>query len=388
MIKKHSLFLMGIFIWGILSTSLQAAIEWSGSGRVYHQRWSFGDGEDSVNRQREKVDLFLNGEVQMSNNVRAQIRFRHYTLDFQDKTDAFQLNRANLTWNYAEGGFFKIGLMGVEGKNVGEHMRAYYNHRMGMAWHHQMDLGPGSVFMGFSRIVLGDSAKGKITDSTTYYTPQLGYEMKMGDYHLLLGGTYHLYSSLDPYDFETGYVVLGRKKANRGDYAGLEFFGKLTGRIGELGWHAKYAMFSNGEAPENAMDAVSATATDDTSDTAAKAAIATMDEDKMVTLMGFGLNYRKVHLMMEMNNSGTYGVNRAIVNKDWCGYDVGGSGKSSCDSMKFTVAYKLSDNLMPKLEFVQAERNNDGLAHSIVDEDTSLKDQNFTMTRLAVNFMF
>ena len=372
--KKLHVALASAFILGMFSTVVQAAIEWKGSGRVYHQRWSFGDGDNAVNRQREKVDLFLNGETELGHNFKAQIRFRHYSLDFQDRTDAFQLNRANVTWNYGEGNFLKFGLIGVEDINVGDHMRAYYNHRMGMAWHHQMELGPGSVFMGFSRFALGDKAAKKLTDHTMYYTPQLGYRMKMGDYHLLLGGTYHLYSSLTPNDFENGYVVLGRPRAmgaddeetgERGDYAGIEFFGKLSGTMGPLGWHAKFAMFSNGEAPDSAAD-----------------------EDKGVTLMGFGVDYGKMAVMVEMNNSGTYGVNRAVVNKDWCGNDVMGSGKSTCDSMKITASYKLSDNLMPKLEIVQATRNNDGLAQSVLDGDESLKDQDFMMTRLALNFKF
>ena len=385
MIRKCNLVLKAIFVLGGFSTGVQAAdIDWSGSGRVYHQRWSFGDGETSVDRQREKVDFFLNGETQLSHGVKAQIRFRHYSLDFQDKVDAFQLNRANITWHYGEGNFLKIGLMGVEDVTIGDHMRAYYNHRMGMAWRHHMNLGPGSLFMGFSRIALGDAAKGSITDQTTYYTPQAGYKMTMGDYHLLVGGTYHLYSSLNPYDFKKGYVVLGRKDENRGDYAGLEFFGKLAGKSGPLGWHVKYAMFSNGEAPENAVDSMPKT-----DESEAVSAIATKDEDKMVTLMGFGLDYGKVSLMMEMSNSGTYGVNRAVVNKDWCGNNVGASGgKSTCDSMKFSLTYKLSDNLMPKLEFVQAERNNDGLAQSVIDGNASLKDEKFMMTRLAINFKF
>ena len=364
MTKGCNIFLMGIFVCSMISTGVQAAVEWSGSGRVFHQRWSFGEGDNSTDRQREKVDFFLNGEAQVSESIRAQIRFRHYTLDFQDKVDAFQLNRANMTWNYSESGFFKMGLMGVEDINIGDHMRAYYNHRMGMTWRHKMEIGPGMIFMGFSRFALGDKAGKKMTDQTMYYTPQLGYEMKMGDYHLLLGGTYHLYSSLDPVDFESGYVVLGRTKEDRGDYAGLEFFGKLMGRMGDFGWHAKFAMFSNGEAPEAAKD-----------------------EDKKVTLMGFGVDYGKASVMMEMNNHGTYGVNRAVVNKDWCGFDVKGTGKSTCDSMKISASYKLNKNFMPKLEFVQSTRNNDGV--DLMDETKKhLKDQKYSMMRLALNFKF
>ena len=366
---------MGIFAWGALSMGVQAAIEWSGSGRVYHQRWSFGDGETSTDRNREKLDFYINGASQLSDNVSAQVRFRYYTFDFQDKVDEFHLNKANLTWNYGEGSFFKIGKIGVVDKNVGEHIRAYYNNRLGMAWRHYMGIGPGNIFLGFSRFLLGDSAGQPLTDHTAYYTPQLGYEMRMGDYHVLLGGTYHLYSSLTPNDFNNGYVVLGREGEERGDYAGIEFFGKVMGRLGELGWHAKYAMFSNGEAPEGAMD-----------------------EDKSVALMGFGLDYGRVALMVEMNNSGTYAVNRAIVNKDWCGYNASKVdekridspiiGKSTCDATKLTATYKLSENLMPSLEFVQSERNNDGLSQRVLDDNESLKDEKFMMTRLSLNFMF
>ena len=50
-------FFVTIFTLGIFSAAVQAAIDWTGSGRIYHQRWSFGeDGSDNyVNRNREKL---------------------------------------------------------------------------------------------------------------------------------------------------------------------------------------------------------------------------------------------------------------------------------------------------------------------------------------------
>ena len=94
----------------------------------------------------------------MSDSVSAQVRFRYYTSDYRDSVDAFHLNKANLTWNYGQGSFVKLGKMGVIDKNVGDHLRSYLDNRLGMAWRHQMDIGPGTVFLGGSRFVLGDKA--------------------------------------------------------------------------------------------------------------------------------------------------------------------------------------------------------------------------------------
>ena len=363
--KVYHRFLTAILVSGILCGTVGAAIDWTASGRIYHQRWSFGEGDNSVARNREKLDFFINGAAPLSDSVSAQIRFRYYTNDFRDKVDAFHLNKANLTWKYDdEGSFIMVGKMSVIDKNVGDHIRSYLDNRLGMAWRHQMKIGPGStVFLGASRFVLGDRANKSETDVSTYYTPQLGYEMSMGDYHLMLGGTYHLYTALDPSDFGSGYVLLGRDGEERGDYTGVEIFGKLAGMIGNMGWHLKFSMFNNGEAPENAMD-----------------------EDKSATLMGVGMSYADASLTLEMNNSGTYAVNRAINDTDWFGINAdprADSGHSTGEAMKITASYKLSDTMMPSLEFVQSERNNDGMSSA-----TRVEKQKFTMTRLSLNFMF
>ena len=369
--KKFNVMMMGMLALGVLSGSVQAAVEWTGMGRLYHQRWSFGDGDEAMNYHREKMDFYLNAAAPLSHNVKAQVRFIYYTDDLTDKVAPLRFNKANLTWDYSEHGFIKFGKFSVINKNVGDHMRSYIDNRLGMAWHHNMHLGPGKVFMGFSRFALGDTADGLETDQTTYYTPQLGYEMMMGDFKVMVGGTYHMLTSLNDRDFDQGYVLLGRNGEDRGDYAGIEFFGHVSGKIGELGWHAKFAMFSNGEAPDTAAD-----------------------EDKNVTFMGFGLDWRKASVMVEMNDMGTYAVNRAIMETDWCGYynvastaTAGTGALSTCNAMRLTASYKLSDNLMPSLEFIQSERNNDAL--SAVDlEESELENEKFMMTRLSLNFMF
>ena len=365
MMKMYNGFLITIFVLGVFSSGVRAEIDWTGSGRIYHQHWSFGqDGDEKyVNRKREKLDFYVNGMAQVSDSVNAQVRFRYYTHDFEDSVDAFHLNKANLTWNYGEGSFVKFGKMGVIDKNVGDHIRSYLDNRLLMAWHHRMNMGPGTVFLGGSRIVLGDKAGKKFTDVTTYYTPQLGYEMAMGDYRMMLGGTYHLYTSLGASEDndDRGYVLLGRSGEAMGDYAGIEFFGKFSGNIGGMGWQLKLSMFSNGEAPESAKD-----------------------EDKSATLMGVGVDYSDVSLMLEMNNSGTYAVNRAINDTDWFGINAGADGgHSTGEGMKVTASYKWSENMMPSLEFVQSERNNDGMS-----SEDRIENQKFMMTRLSLNFMF
>ena len=387
--KKFNVVMMGLVMTGVLCSTAQAAIEWTGMGRMYHQRWSFGDGDDAANMHREKMDFYLNAEAPLSHNVMAQVRFIYYTDDLRDKVAPLRFNKANLTWNYGEGNFIKFGKFSVIDKNVGDHMRSYIDNRLGLAWRHTMDIGPGMVFLGASRFALGDTADAEMTDQTMYYTPQLGYEMMMGDFKIMVGGTYHMYTSLSRNDFtryETvqrlevneegddadvvedqelvgGYVNLGYNGRDEDDfnydYAGIEFFARVSGMIGELGWHAKFAMFSNGEAPDSAAD-----------------------EDKSVTFMGFGLDWRKVSVMVEMNDMGTYAVNRAIAETDWCGYKPMDNTESTCNAMRLTASYKLSDNLMPSLEFIQSERNNEYMPE---DERET---EDFMMTRLSLNFMF
>ena len=358
-------FLVAIFVFGTLSSTARAAIDWTGSGRFYHQRWSFGqDGDkDHISRNREKLDFYVNGAAKISDRLSAQVRFRYYTNDYRDSVDAFHLNKANVTWSYGEGSFVKFGKMGVIDKNVGDHIRSYLDNRLGMSWHHRMNLGSGTLFVGASRFVLGDKADKTTTDRTTYYTPQLGYEMKMDDYHLMVGGTYHRYTALsaDGDNNDRAYVHLGPVREAMGDYTGVEVFGRVGGELGKLGWHIKFSMFNNGEAPESAMD-----------------------EDKSATLMGAGLNYERVSVMLEMNNSGTYAVNRAVSDTDWFGINAGSSaGHSTGEATKLTVTYKCHENMMPSLEFVQAERNNEGMA-----PEKRIEKQKFMMTRLSFNFMF
>ena len=358
-------FLIAIFVFGVLSSTVQAAIDWTGSGRFYHQRWSFGqDGdEDYISRNREKLDFYVNGAARISDNLSAQVRFRYYTNDYKDSVDAFHLNKANVTWSYGEGSFVKFGKMGVIDKNVGDHLRSYLDNRLGMSWHHRMNIGPGTAFLGASRFVLGDRANKVTTDRTTYYTPQLGYEMKIDDYHLMVGGTYHHYTALgtDGDNNDRAYVHLGPSGEAMGDYTGIEIFGRLAGSLGALGWNVKFSMFNNGEAPESAMD-----------------------EDKAATLMGVGLSYERVSLMLEMNNSGTYAVNRAISDTDWFGINAGADGgHSTGEATKLTVSYKYHDNMMPSFEFVQSERSNDGMG-----SEDRIEDQKFMMTRLSLNFIF
>ena len=109
-----------------------------------------------------------------------------------------------------------------------------------------------------------------------------------------------------------------------------------------------------------------------------------MDDDKTATLMGVGLNYERVSLMLEMNNSGTYAVNRAISHKDWFGINVGADGgHSTGEATRFTASYKWNDNMMPSLEFVTSERSNDGMG-----SEDRIDNQPFMMTRLSLNFMF
>ena len=353
--------LMAMFVLGLCSSVVQAAIDWTGSGRFYHQRWSFGEDGDAnfVKRQREKLDFYVNGAAEVSESVSVQVRFRYYTDDFKDSVDPFHLNKANLTWKYDdEGSFVMFGKMGVIDKNVGDHIRSYLDNRLGVAWRHQMMMGPGTVFVGASRFALGDRADKPDTDTTTYYTPQLGYEMEMGDYHLMLGGTYHLYTSLD--DGDKPYVLLGTGE-EMSDYAGMEIFAKIAGRLGELGWHLKFSMFNNGEAPDSAMD-----------------------EDKSATLVGVGIDYSDVSLTLETNNSGTYAVNRKINDTDWFGVNAGfDGGHSTGEAIKVTASYKWSENMMPSLEIVQSERNNDGMSSA-----TEIENEQFMMTRLSLNFMF
>ena len=368
--KKFNVMIMGVVVFGVLCSTAQAAIEWSGMGRIYHQRWSFGDGNKSLDYQREKMDFYLNAEAPLSHNVMAQVRFIYYTDDFRDTVAPLRFNKANLTWNYGDGNFIKFGKFSVIDKNVGDHMRSYIDNRLGLAWRHTMNIGPGMVFLGASRFAMGqdyDGGRIDTTDRTMYYTPQLGYEMMMGDFKVMVGGTYHILTSLNENDFNAGYVALGRADEERGDYAGIEFFGHVAGKIGELGWQAKFAMFSNGEAPDSAAD-----------------------EDKTVTLMGFGLDWRRASVMVEFNEMGTYGINRAVMETDWCGYYAGteNAGElSTCNAMRLTASYKLSDNLMPSLEFIQSERNNDAIDATML-KDKKLENEDFMMTRLSLNFMF
>ena len=354
----------------LLAGSVSAfALEWSGTSRLAHQRWAEGDGDDAENRQRESIRFRLMGSQKIGDNFSANIRFNYFTHEFRDRSPKpGHFDRVYLTWNYSDNGMIFAGILGKMYKYVGDHLRSNAGYLPGFTWLHNWRMGDWNVFTGVSRFRMEDPDND--TADPMYYLPQIGVEGKMGMMSFMLGTTYHIYSSVDMTDkaVNTSFLYAKAKEDIHRDLSGFEYFGQVMGSMHGIDWKAYFSMFSNGEAPDDSDGAGA-------------------------SLYGVELMFGDYMLGYAMQNTGVHSFNRAIGEDDWCGRSTSidstfvkkkvkdYSALFACSSSKITLGYKWSDNLMPKLEVVSAERDETEMAKYALDK-------NFSMTRLSLNIKF
>ena len=342
--------LVGMVLLGpAMSVALaMGGIDWSGFGRVYYQDWNFENKNGDVERTREKIDFRLMGSKALGDNITANFRFKHYSHDFHDRELPFGLDRAYLQWNYGEkGNFVSVGKLGKMYKFVGDHLRGMPIGLFGATWMHNMPFGDWNVFLGASYFRLDDAHDDE--DDADYMMPQIGIEMD-GPIRVMVGATYHLYGDTDE-DNETTGDTVDQMAGNLGDTAGLEFFGRVSGMMGDIGWRLMASHYTNGDAPDTA-------------------------EEDTATLYGVGLSWMDFAVSWEMQTTGDHSVNTALTDDDWCGLIPAYEGANmTCEGMRIMLKYKMNDNVMPSFTMIQSEWNDDN-------------ETEFNMMRVALNFMF
>ena len=345
-----------LMVMVLLGTTMSVAlatgdIDWSGYGRLFYQDWSFADSTNKIERTREKIDFRLMGSKALGDNIMANFRLKHDSHDFYDRDPSFKFDRVYLQWNYGEkGNFVSVGKLGKMYRFVGNHLRRTSIGLFGATWMHNMPFGEWNVFLGASYFRLDDKSDDE--DDANYMLPQIGIEMD-GPIKIMVGTTYHLYGDKDEENATTGDDTVDKMAGNLGDTAGLEFFGKVSGMMGDIGWKLMASHYTNGDAPDTA-------------------------EEDTATLYGVGLSWMDFSLSWEMQSTGDYSVNTALIDDDWCGLppepDHTG-GNMTCEGMKIKLKYKMSDNIMPSLTLIQSEWNDEA-------------ETKFNMMRFSLNFKF
>ena len=335
--------LLSILLGSTMSVALATGgIDWSGFGRVYHKSWNFESfvaSGDEIERTREKMDLYLMGSKALGDNLVANFRFLHENHDFYDEMNPFGLDRAYLQWNYGgKGNFISVGKVGKMYKFVGDHLRGESIGLFGVTWLHNMPLGEWNVFWGASYFRLDDDSDDE--DDADYILPQFGIEMD-GPIKVMAGISYHLYGDTDEENATNGDTV-DKMAGDLGDTAGLEFFGQISGMMGDIGWELMASHYTNEDAPEGKEDTA--------------------------TYYGVGLSWMDFSLSWAMQSTAWNSVNTSIIDEDWCGmapksvlmepnfYNEESLYQSTpCKGMSVTLQYKLSDHIMPSFTWRESE---------------------------------